>query len=139
MLDLTINEIALLEEGSPCPHTGCNGKMKPSEVIGCSCHINPPCSACTDASYECEECGWESNPYEEPEYVAPPKLKSTDRSDCHTRTHVDNPFNSTPFTDCCGVAAINESRCPNCNAEIWGHDDGLSARRREVGAGNCLM
>lgn len=25
----------------------------------CSCHINPPCNACTDAYVVCPECGWE--------------------------------------------------------------------------------
>ena len=132
-------DVSNLEEGSTCPNAGCNGTMKPSEIVGCSCHINPPCSACVDAGYECVECGWESNPYEEPEVVYRTETKSVDRSDCHTNTHVSGPHNSTPFTDCCGVAAINTSECPNCHAEIWGHDDGLSARRREVGAGNCLM
>jgi hypothetical protein len=31
-----------------------------------------------------------------------------------TRVHLDNEFNSTPFTDCCDTAAINEERCPGC-------------------------
>ena len=24
---------------------------------GCSCHVNPPCSACTDAPFVCRSCG----------------------------------------------------------------------------------
>ena len=76
----------------------------------------------------------------EPERYEQPTAKPTeDRSAYTTSTHTDNPFNSTPFTVCCGVAAINEDRCPVCKAEITGHDDGLSALRKEVGHGNCLM
>ena len=132
-------EMEKLEEGSPCPNDTCSGKMELSEIIGCTCHINPPCSACVDAGYECNQCHWESNPAPPPIVRKLYKFNAPDRTGETTSTRVDSPYNSTPFTKCCGVAAINESHCPACNAEILGHDDGLSTRRREVGAGCCLM
>jgi hypothetical protein len=42
-------------EGSKCPECA-NGVMK-YKVVGCSCHIAPPCSACVDAPLECDNCG----------------------------------------------------------------------------------
>ncbi len=53
------------EEGDRCPETGCNGKLDWPKVENCSCHISPPCSACTDQLLVCQECDWED---ERPEY-----------------------------------------------------------------------
>ena len=136
------------EEGSACPSDGCSGTLDLAEVIGCSCHIAPPCSSCVDAGYACKACGWDSNPdryscYEEIQLERESQLKARpnppDRYNETTTTYTCSPFNSTPFTRCCGVAAIREDRCPTCRARITSHDDGLAARRREVGPGNCLM
>ena len=46
-------------EGEVCGRNGCQGiiDMHPSE--NCSCHINPPCSSCTDPRNFCPLCGWE--------------------------------------------------------------------------------
>lgn len=146
-----------ISEGSDCPKCGAAAAMISGKSEGCSCHINPPCSACINAGCVCGECGFDTaedwkearrqdEAYEQKERIELAKIEARIRSEKRgkrrnevTHTHVANPFNSTPFTNCCGVAAINESRCPNCEAEILGHDDGLSARRREVGPGNCLM
>lgn len=135
-----------LEEGQVCGRgDACPGILETAAVEGCSCHINPPCSACTEDWTFCPECGWEAE-NKIRDYVFEPAMdartrhdRRADRSDCYTRTHTAGPFNNTPFTDCCGTAAINCSRCPSCNAEITGHDDGLAARRREVGPNHCLM
>jgi len=131
-------DLSELEEGSPCPEQGCNGSMGLAKVENCSCHIAPPCSACTDAGYECEKCGFRTaEPKEEPEYVETP-IKVVDRTGSFTSTYTANPFNSTPFTRCCGTAAIGTKNCPSCNAEITYHDDGLAERRRWA-KGGCLM
>jgi len=35
------------------------------------------------------------------------------------KVHYANEFNSTPFTDCCGIAVVNnESNCPECGVEL---------------------
>lgn len=47
-----------LEEGATCP-TGCGGTLHLPPVEGCSCHIAPPCGACTDQRLTCDACGWE--------------------------------------------------------------------------------
>lgn len=51
------------EEGDKCPE--CDGNFHYPPVENCACHINPPCSACTDNRLECDKCGYEP---EEPEY-----------------------------------------------------------------------
>lgn len=50
-----------VEEGDVCNRNGCQGVLEAREKGGCSCHINPPCSSCTEAREYCPECGWDSN------------------------------------------------------------------------------
>lgn len=53
------NELGYLK-GEICNRNGCNGIIDEHEKEGsCSCHINPPCSTCTDASEYCPECEWD--------------------------------------------------------------------------------
>lgn len=52
------------EEGDRCPECR-NGHLYYPPVQNCTCHINPPCSACTDRELECDKCGYQP---EEPEY-----------------------------------------------------------------------
>jgi len=48
-------------DGDVCNRNGCKGVMREQETdTCCSCHINPPCSHCTNAIFECEECGEET-------------------------------------------------------------------------------
>ncbi len=54
----------LIDENSACPDE-CGGVLHYPKVDNCSCHINPPCSACTDITLTCDNCGWEQ------EYLAP--------------------------------------------------------------------
>jgi len=46
----------MIEEGDKCPVEGCNGTIILPPVEGCSCHINPPCSACVNNKLECDTC-----------------------------------------------------------------------------------
>ncbi len=46
--------------GEVCGRDGCNGIIDEHEKRGCSCHINPPCSACTEPRAYCSECGWDA-------------------------------------------------------------------------------
>lgn len=52
------------EEGDKCPECE-GGRLYYPPVRNCTCHINPPCSACTDKQLECYKCGYQP---EEPEY-----------------------------------------------------------------------
>lgn len=49
-------QITGTEENSMCNRNGCNGKMQTQPIHNCSCHINPPCGACTDAKLSCSKC-----------------------------------------------------------------------------------
>ena len=61
--------LGFYEEGDRCPEKDCEGHFEYIREKGCSCHISPPCSACTDAPLTCNECGHQP---EEPEHVDVP-------------------------------------------------------------------
>jgi len=48
--------------GEKCGREECTGVigLHDSELDGCSCHINPPCSYCTESREYCPECDWEA-------------------------------------------------------------------------------
>ncbi len=45
-------------EGDLCRRDGCCGVIQERPVENCSCHINPPCGACTEPREYCPECDW---------------------------------------------------------------------------------
>lgn len=49
-----------MELGETCGRGGCKGVIEEHDVEGCSCHIDPPCSACTTPREYCEECDWQA-------------------------------------------------------------------------------
>lgn len=57
------------EEGCKCPECE-DGTMEIPRTKNCSCHINPPCGACTDKLLTCDSCGWEFEP-ESPTRIEP--------------------------------------------------------------------
>ena len=78
-----------LVEGDICGREGCQGTMRRvDDSESCSCHINPPCSHCTDASYECDECGEVEEP---PPYI--PKLKLTSQPNWPAYKTQDERYN----------------------------------------------
>lgn len=44
-----------------------------------------------------------------------------------TYTYCASPFNSTPFSACCGVASM-DSHCSRCGEEIFGHSGTRNVR-----------
>ncbi|WP_449043769.1 hypothetical protein [Paracoccus versutus] len=46
------------EEGDVCGRNGCSGVIAVAPVENCSCHIAPPCGACTTPREFCPECDW---------------------------------------------------------------------------------
>lgn len=47
-------------EGDICHRDGCQGVIAEGDrEDGCSCHINPPCSACTTPRNFCPVCDWQ--------------------------------------------------------------------------------
>jgi hypothetical protein len=51
-------EMDILDEGSPCPE--CRNGVLAFFSKNCSCHVNAPCSSCTDAPLRCEGCKFET-------------------------------------------------------------------------------
>lgn len=48
------------EKGEKCNRDGCKGIIEEYESENqCCCHINPPCSYCTDSREYCPICGWD--------------------------------------------------------------------------------
>ena len=45
-------------EGDTCWRNGCQGIIAERPVENCSCHINPPCGACTTPREYCQSCDW---------------------------------------------------------------------------------
>lgn len=62
------------EEDDMCPEC-LEGKLVYPPVENCSCHINPPCSACTDRDLTCDKCGFTPD---EPDYVDVPVAYTED-------------------------------------------------------------
>lgn len=48
-------------EGETCNRNGCNGTIDIHPAENCSCHISPPCGACTSPRAFCQECYWEES------------------------------------------------------------------------------
>lgn len=60
------------EEGDRCPE--CTGTLNYPPAENCSCHINPPCSACTDRLLTCDKCGFEEDAPEYKDVAVSPGL-----------------------------------------------------------------
>jgi hypothetical protein len=46
------------EEGQVCNRDGCVGVIEIADPVNCSCHISPPCGACTEPREFCPVCDW---------------------------------------------------------------------------------
>lgn len=46
-------------EGDVCGRNGCTGIIDSHPSENCSCHISPPCFACTSPRNFCPDCDWE--------------------------------------------------------------------------------
>lgn len=64
------------EKGQICNRDGCKGIIDEEEKGSCSCHICPPCSACTTPLEVCRECGWTARD-EENQNI--PKMTESDK------------------------------------------------------------
>lgn len=67
------------EEGDMCREKGCGGRLVYPQAENCSCHISPPCSACTSVRLTCPECGWEDDSPEETYISVAPGLTMAER------------------------------------------------------------
>lgn len=56
---LTPGENLGFEDGDKCNRRHCQGVIALHPAGDCSCHINPPCGACTAPRAYCETCDWQ--------------------------------------------------------------------------------
>ncbi len=61
-------------EGEVCKRDGCAGHIDSHKPDNCSCHISPPCSACTAPRNFCPVCDWQEE--DEPMPEPPPPTKA---------------------------------------------------------------
>ena len=78
-------------EGDICTRLSCQGVIEDHPVEGCSCHISPPCSACTSPSGYCPKCGWE----ESDDTVINDYVVNEDPKTCILRTWTPRPLDTT--------------------------------------------
>jgi hypothetical protein len=64
------------EEGEVCGRNGCAGHIEYTKPDNCSCHISPPCHACTSTYLHCPDCDWEAKQYVLNDYVVTKNTKS---------------------------------------------------------------
>jgi hypothetical protein len=64
------------EEGEVCGRDGCDGRIEFTKPDNCSCHISPPCHACTSTYLHCPDCDWEAERYVLNDYVVTENTKS---------------------------------------------------------------
>jgi hypothetical protein len=48
----------MIDEGLSCTDEDCDGTFE-YVTENCSCHINPPCESCINATLACTKCGLE--------------------------------------------------------------------------------
>lgn len=87
-----------INEGDVCGRDGCEGNLE-RKIENCSCHITPPCWACTNTPLCCSGCGVEVREEHMNDYVIKMdmpsgkfvnwKLRELDRSkiDWHSMPH----------------------------------------------------
>ena len=56
---MTAATVPGFEEGATCGRDGCQGVIDTRAPENCSCHISPPCSACTAPRNFCPDCDWQ--------------------------------------------------------------------------------
>jgi hypothetical protein len=47
------------DSGEICGRASCKGEISLREIENCSCHLDAPCSSCTEPRGQCGECGWD--------------------------------------------------------------------------------
>ena len=80
------------EEGVVCGRNGCHGVISDRPVDGCSCHISPPCSACTTPREWCAECGWSAEEEERAFYFNNFRCVAATAKDAKLQMHGEKPL-----------------------------------------------
>nr|AGY30877.1 hypothetical protein [uncultured bacterium] len=78
-------------EGDTCKRRGCKGVIETHPVENCSCHIAPPCSACTAPRNYCPVCDWE----EADDVVINDYVVNVDKNTGNYRVWTQRPLDAT--------------------------------------------
>jgi len=81
-------------EGETCMRNGCKGVIAEKAVEGCSCHIRPPCSACTTPREYCPECEWDAEEEDRTYYINGLRCVAVTKEDAAKGMYGDTPFKS---------------------------------------------
>ena len=99
-----------VETGELCNRKGCIGIIQETEnEIGCSCHINPPCSGCTTDRHYCPVCDWAAVDEIEP---ISPTYKTTHPFKIRTLADLDKSKISWIIKSHTHFSQICEGVCP---------------------------
>lgn len=80
------------EEGATCWRNGCQGVIKERPVENCSCHISPPCGACTTPREWCPECDWSAQEEERTFYFNELRCVAISREDARLGMYGSEPL-----------------------------------------------
>lgn len=94
-------------KGETCNRNECDGVIEHEREGFCSCHLNPPCSYCTDDSQYCPKCGWENQSEIETEntsdsnfYIEWAKKREEYRKDIYAKMNRQKPITEfQPITE----------------------------------------
>lgn len=79
-------------EGETCWRNGCQGVIKQRPVEGCSCHIHPPCSACTTNCQYCPDCDWDADEEDRSYHINELRCIAASKEDAKLGMYGSEPF-----------------------------------------------
>ena len=80
------------EEGEICGRNGCAGVIKIHPVENCSCHISPPCGACTTPREYCDNCDWNAEEEDRSFYLNGFRCVAVDKEDARKGIYSETPL-----------------------------------------------
>ncbi len=80
------------EEGATCWRNGCQGVIKERAVENCSCHISPPCGACTTPREYCPDCDWSAEEEDRAYYLNEMRAVAVSKDDARLGIYGSTPF-----------------------------------------------
>src|ERR1700744_4843755 len=80
------------EEGATCLRNGCQGVIAEHPVENCSCHISPPCGACTTPREYCPVCDWSAEEEDRSFYLNGLRCTAISKDDAKLGMYGDTPL-----------------------------------------------
>lgn len=80
------------EDGAVCGRNGCGGIIQERPIENCSCHISPPCGACTTPREWCPVCDWSAEEEERSFYFNGYRCTAVSPEDARLGMYGDTPL-----------------------------------------------